>query len=120
MARSLPEIVDHACELFAPLGTIRVKAMFGGYGFYCDEHFFAISAYQTLYLKADTESSEAFRQAGGEPFQVTFKDGRTETMNYWTVPEDAMESPARMEPWGRLALEAAVRGRKPKKSPGRK
>lgn len=102
------------------MGTIRVKTMFGGYGFYCDELFFAIFAYETFYLKADTESSGAFRQAGGEPFQVTFKNGRTETMNYWTVPEEAMESSAEMLPWGRLALEAAVRGRKPKKVTTRK
>ena len=119
MARPLPELVEHACELFAPLGTIRVKAMFGGYGFYCDELFFAIVAYETLYLKADADSAEAFRQSGGEPFHVTYKDGRTETMNYWTVPEEAMESSAEMLPWGRLALEAAVRGRKPKKKPSR-
>ena len=116
MARPLPALVDHACELFAPLGTIRVKAMFGGYGFYCDELFFAIVAYETVYLKADAESSEAFRQVGGEPFRVTYKDGRTETMNYWTVPDEAMESSAEMLPWGRLALAAAVRGRKPKKA----
>ncbi len=120
MARPLPELVKHACELFAPLGTIRVKAMFGGWGFYCDELFFAIVAYETLYLKADAESADAFRQAGGEPFCFTYKDGRTETMNYWTVPEEALESPAEMLPWGRLALAATVRGRKAKKSAVRK
>lgn len=117
MARALPELVEHACELFAPLGAIRVKAMFGGWGFYCDELFFAISVFETLYLKADGESADAFRLTGGEPFQVTTKSGRTETMNYWTVPGEALESPAEMLPWGRLALAAAVRGRKPKKKP---
>lgn len=93
--------------------------MFGGYGFYCDELFFAIVSYETLYLKADAGNSEAFREAGGEPFQVTYRDGRTETMNYWTVPEEAMESSTEMLPWGRLALEAAVRARKPKKKPSK-
>jgi DNA transformation protein len=116
MARPLPELVEHACELFAPLGSIRTKAMFGGYGFYCDELFFAVFADETLYLKADAESAETFRQAGGEPFQVTYKDGRQETMNYWTVPEEALENPAAMRPWGKLALAAAIRGRKPAKA----
>jgi DNA transformation protein len=120
MARPRLELVDHACELFAALGAIRAKPMFGGWGFYCDDLFFAIVADETLYLKADAESAEAFRQAGGEPFRVTFKDGRTETMNYWTVPEEAMESAAEMRPWGQLALAAALRGRKPKRSPARK
>lgn len=119
MARPCPELVDHACELFAPLGTIRAKPMFGGWGFYCDELFFAIVAVETLYLKADAESADAFRQAGGEPFRVAFKDGRTETMNYWTVPEEAMENPGEMRPWAQRALAAALRGRKPAKKAAR-
>ena len=68
MARPLPELVEHACELFAPIGVIRAKAMFGGWGFYCDDLFFAIFAFETLYLKADAESADQFRQAGGESF----------------------------------------------------
>ncbi|MBK9026962.1 MAG: TfoX/Sxy family protein [Propionivibrio sp.] len=76
----------------------------------------SLPSYASAY---DAESTEAFRQAGGEAFHFTYKDGRTETMNYWTVPEEAMESSAEMLPWGRLALEAAVRGRKPKKKPSR-
>ena len=120
MARPLPELVEHACELFAPLGSIRVKAMFGGWGFYCDELFFAIAAFETLYLKADAESAETFRQSGGEPFRVTSKSGRTDTMNYWTVPGEALESPAEMLPWGRLALAAALRGRRTEKLAGGK
>lgn len=114
--RPLPELVTHAIELFAPLGSIRTKAMFGGWGFYCDDLFFAIVAFDTLYLKADTQSASRFREAGGEPFRFTTKDGRSETMNYWTVPEEAMENPAEMRPWGREALAAALRSRKVKKA----
>ena len=116
MVRPLPEFVEHACELFAPLGSIRARAMFGGWGFYCDDLFFAIIAFETLYLKADAASVENFRQAGAEPFSFTYKDGRSETMNYWTLPGEALESPAEMLPWGRLALAAALRGRNAKKS----
>ena len=107
-SRPAPELVTHATELFAPLGSIRSKAMFGGWGFYCDDLFFALIADDTLYLKADTESAEHFRSAR--------KDGRTETMNYWTVPEEAMETPNGMRPWAQRALAAAVRARKPKKA----
>ena len=86
--------------------------MFGGYGFYCDEVFFAIFAHEMLFLKADAESVESFRQAGGEPFCFTYKDGRTETTSYWSIPEEALENPEAMRPWGKLALAAAIRGRK--------
>ena len=87
--------------------------MFGGWGFYCDDLFFAIIADETLYLKADAETAARFEAAGGEPFRFSYKDGRTETMNYWTVPEEAMESPGEMIEWGRLALAAAIRARRP-------
>ncbi|MBI2307264.1 MAG: TfoX/Sxy family protein [Rhodocyclales bacterium] len=117
MPRPVPELVIHASELFAPLGHIRSKAMFGGWGFYCDELFFAIVVDETLYLKADADSAGRFRAAGGEPFRYAKKDGRMETMNYWTVPEEAMETPAGMRPWAQEALAAAVRARKPAKPP---
>lgn len=112
---TIPELVTHATELFSPLGSIRSKAMFGGWGFYCDDLFFALIADETLYLKADAESAEQYRAAGGEPFRYARKDGRMETMNYWTVPEEAMETPNGMRPWARLALAAAVQARKPVK-----
>ncbi|MCK6404445.1 MAG: TfoX/Sxy family protein [Rhodocyclaceae bacterium] len=116
-ARTLPELVTHATELFAPLGHIRVKGMFGGWGFYCDDLFFAIVADDTLYLKADADSAEHFRAAAGTPFTYAMRDGSTQTMNYWTVPEEAMETPAGMRPWAQRALAAAVHARKPGKAP---
>ncbi|MBY0445648.1 MAG: TfoX/Sxy family protein, partial [Burkholderiales bacterium] len=35
------EYIEHLLDQLAPLGLLRAKAMFGGYGFYCDEIFFA-------------------------------------------------------------------------------
>ena len=114
--RPTPELVTHATELFAPLGSIRSKAMFGGWGFYCDVLFFAIIANGPPYPTADAESTDQSDIAGGDPFRYSRKDGRTETMNYWTVPEEAMETPNGMRPWAQRALAAAVRARKPKKA----
>ncbi len=113
MAKPVSELVTHASELFAPLGHIRVRSMFGGWGFYCDDLFFAIVADDTLFLKADADSAERYRAAGGEPFTYAMRDGSTQAMNYWTVPEEAMETPAGMRPWAQLALVAAVHARKP-------
>jgi len=114
-ALELPVVVRYALELFAPLGTLRVKAMFGGWGFYCDDLFFAIVANDILYLKADAQSAATFEAVGGEAFRLLRKDGRSDTMNYWTVPEEAMESSEEMLPWARAALAAAARNRKPAK-----
>jgi DNA transformation protein len=95
-------------ELLSPLGVVRAKAMFGGHGLYVDEYFVAIVANEVLYLKADAQSAPAFAAAGSAPFTYT-ASGRSVTMSYWRAPASAMESPAAMQPWGRLAVEAAIR-----------
>jgi len=114
-AQPRPEIVDHALELFAPLGAIRVRRMFGGYGFYCDDLFFALVAWDILFLKADAEAQAPFEAAGSQVFQYTQPDGRVFTMGYWSAPDEALDSPQAMLPWARRALECALRHRKPVK-----
>jgi DNA transformation protein len=113
-------LVDHCLELLAPLGTVRAKRMFGGHGLYVDELFVALIAFERLYLKVDAQTRAAFERAGCEPFVYEGK-GKPITMSYWTVPAEAMESPALMQPWARQAIAAALRARaaKPSAAPRR-
>lgn len=106
-----PEIVDHALELFAPLGSIRTQRMFGGHGFYCDGLFFALVAWDTVYLKADEQSQADFQRAGSRIFSTTRADGRSFSMGYWSALEEALESPQMMMPWARMAIACALRQR---------
>jgi DNA transformation protein len=116
MARS--ELVDHCLELLAPLGTPRARRMFGGHGFYVDDLFIAIVAGERLYLKTDLQTRPAFEAAGCEPFVYDSKKGSV-ALGYWSAPEEAMESPQGMQPWGRLALGAALRARAAKSAPAK-
>jgi DNA transformation protein and related proteins len=102
--------VDHCLELLSPLGAPRAKRMFGGYGLYVDEVFIALIAFERLYLKVDAQTQMQFEAAGCHPFVYEGK-GKTVTMSYWTAPDDAVESPALMQPWARLAMAAALRAR---------
>lgn len=104
------EFVAHCSELLQPLGSVRSRRMFGGHGLYVDELFVAIIAFGRLYLKADATTRPHFEAAGCQPF-VYDGAGKQVTLGYFTAPDDAMESPAVMQPWARLALEAALRGR---------
>lgn len=112
------ELVAHCRELLAPLGAVRSRRMFGGHGFYVDDLFIALIAFGRLYLKADDVGRARFEAAGCQPFVYEGK-GKPVTMGYFTAPDDAMESPALMQPWARLALEAAVRARAAKKAPAK-
>src|SRR3546814_9739567 len=53
-----PEFVDFAQELFAPLGGVSIRRMFGGAGLYCRGLMFGLIHDDTIYLKADAERSE--------------------------------------------------------------
>jgi DNA transformation protein len=103
-------LVEHCMELLAPLGSVRARRMFGGYGLYVDEVFIAIVAFERLYLKADAVSRERFAAAGCEPFTYD-AHGKSVMLGYWAAPADAMDSPALMEPWARMALQAALTAR---------
>ena len=84
--------------------------MFGGYGLYIDELFVAIIVADAMYLKADGQSRDRFEAAGGRRFEYT-RQGKQHGLAFWTVPAEAMESPSLMQPWARLAVEAALRAR---------
>lgn len=115
------QFVSHCAELLAPLGAVRTRRMFGGWGLYVDDLFIALIAFERLYLKVDDATQTRFREAGCQPFEYSAR-GRTLVMGYWSAPEDALESPAQMLPWARLAQQAALTARaakavKPRRSP---
>lgn len=101
----------YCAELLSGLGPVRVKRMFGGHGIYVDDLFVAIVAGETLYLKADAETTPRFEAAGCLPFTYAAK-GRRVSLHYRAAPADAMESPALMRPWAELAMRAALRAGK--------
>lgn len=113
MAAAPNEFVAHCLELLGSVGPARSRRMFGGHGFYIDDLFIALIAYERLYLKVDAATRAAFEAAGCQPF-VYDGAGKSVTMAYFTAPEEAMESPPLMQPWARLALAAALRARAPK------
>jgi DNA transformation protein and related proteins len=107
-------LVEHCLELLAPLGAASAQRLFGGHGLRIDGVFMALVAFERLYLKVDDQTRPRFAAAGCEPFTYTGK-GKPITMSYWTVPAQAMDSPAQMRPWARLALDAALRAAAAKK-----
>ena len=103
------EFARYCVELLGSLGPTRSRRMFGGHGFYVDDVFIALIFEERLYLKADDATRARFEQAGCQPFVYEGGDGKSVSMSYYTAPDDAMESPALMRPWARLAMEAGLR-----------
>ena len=54
------DFVDYVAEQLREAGTIRSQKMFGEYGLYCDDVFFAVICGDQLFVKATPEGEAAF------------------------------------------------------------
>ena len=102
----LPE--DYLRDLFAGVGEVAVRRMFGGQGVYHDGLMIGLVADGVLYLKVDGDSRPRFEAAGGTAF-VYHGKGKPVTMSYVTPPEAGLDDPDAFRPWAEAAIVAARR-----------
>ncbi|MBL8536489.1 MAG: TfoX/Sxy family protein [Hyphomonadaceae bacterium] len=102
---------DFVCELFAGVGSIQIKRMFGGAGGYADGVMFLLLADDVIYLKTDAALREALAEEGSGPFvwEPTSgpRAGEKVEMSYWRLPDAALDDPDLAAAWGRKALTVA-------------
>jgi DNA transformation protein len=101
---------DALADLFAGLGAVQIRRMFGGKGIYFNGVIFAIVIRGELMLKADARSAPDFEAAGCRQWTYTgSRHGKLVLMPYWTVPDPAVDDPDEMASWARKAYEAGLR-----------
>lgn len=104
----------YCCELLGSVGPCKARRMFGGFGISTEGLNIALLADlgggDTLWLKADDETRSAFEAAGCRPFIYEAK-GKAMKLNYYSAPDDAMESVQLMAQWDRLSLACALKAR---------
>ena len=103
---------EYVKELFAGLGPVTIKRMFGGAGGYADGVMFLLLANNdTIYLKADDALKAELRKAGSGPFvwepSSGPRAGEKVEMGYWRLPEAALDDPELAVTWGAKALAVA-------------
>ena len=112
------EFVEFVLELLAPVGAARARAMFGGFGIYQGDNFFAIIVDDKLYFKADQVTCGEFTARGLSPFTYMAR-GKSITMQYYEAPPEVFEEPEAMQYWIQQAVSAAMRAKSDKKLPAR-
>jgi DNA transformation protein and related proteins len=110
------EYLDYLHDLFSAFAPVTTRAMFGGHGVYRDGVIIGIVIDEALYLKVDAQTRAVFEAEGCRPFVYEAK-GKVVPMSYWTVPDEALDSPLDFRPWAQRAWEAALRKPKPKPKP---
>jgi len=99
------EDIEFINELFEAVGHITTRKMMGGLTVYADGQVFAIlDSDGQLFLKASGDMAKRLEAAGGKLFTYEGKNGKTGHMNYWTMPEDALDEPAVAAEWAREVL----------------
>lgn len=105
--------VDSVLGGLLPLGPVRARNMFGGWGLFLDDAMFGLIAGERLYFKVDAETEPQFAAAGAEAFTY-LRRGKRSAMSYREAPLEVPGTtldPAALLPWAELGLEAARRAR---------
>jgi len=96
-------------EMFAALGRVTIRRMFGGKGIYHRGEIIAVEVRGDILLKADAVTAPEFAAAGANQWAYEGRGGKAVNMPYWSIPEAAFDDPEIMARWVRLAYEAALR-----------
>jgi DNA transformation protein and related proteins len=96
-------------EMFAALGEVSIRRMFGGKGIYRHGLIVAIELRGEMLLKADAISAPQFEAAGARRWVYDGRKGTPVEMPYWTIPDEAYDDPDEMARFVRLAYGAALR-----------
>ncbi|MGC4025690.1 MAG: TfoX/Sxy family protein [Mesorhizobium sp.] len=100
---------DDLRDMFAGLGPITIRRMFGGKGIYHNGLITALVVQGELLLKADTISAPEFAAAGSTQWTYESRKGKAAAMPYWSVPDAAIDDPDELTIWARKAYEASIR-----------
>ena len=102
------EFALYVVELMQSIGPVHHKKMFGGYGIFLEGLMFGLVADGILYLKADKETENEFKEKGLEAFTYN-KKGKEISLSYFQAPEETLEDSDEMNAWANKAYRTALR-----------
>ena len=99
--------LELVAELFAGLGAVSIRRMFGGAGVSAQGVMFAVVIDDVVYLKVDDPLRTDLETEGSVPW-VYPRDGQPVQMGYSSLPDAALDDPDEACAWARRALDVAL------------
>jgi DNA transformation protein len=90
------DFLEFVIDQLAALSRVTSRSMFGCFGLYSGEDFFAIIDEGRLYFCTDEATRPAYRAAGMKTFHAL--------KSYYEVPVDVLEDDAELCKWAREAV----------------
>ncbi len=100
MSYSSEDYKNYILDQMRLVEGLNVRRMFGGYGFYLNNKFFAILSGDQLYFKTNAETRKNYKKHGSKPFQPSPKQ---KLKNYYEVPSEIIEDPENLKKWTKKA-----------------
>ena len=102
------EYREYLQDLFAELGPIRIKRMFGGAGLYLDDACFAlVLGGEEILMRGNAEIGPIYEAEGSTQWVYENERRGPVAMPYWPLPDSAQDDPEEAAQWARLSLESA-------------
>jgi DNA transformation protein len=95
--------LDFVLDQLSGLSGVRSRRMFGAYGLYQKDDFFAIVVSGKLYFRTSDATRPEYEIRGMKPFAPTPKQV---LKNYFEVPVDVLEDDALLRDWAKNAVMA--------------
>jgi DNA transformation protein len=98
------ELREHLRDLFAGIGPVEVRRMFGGAGIYRGDACFALVVDGAILMRADEALGADYAAAGSEQWVYDGGKRGPVAMPYWRLPEAAADDPDEAAAWARRSL----------------
>lgn len=95
-------------DLFAGLGSLEIRPMFGVGGLFCDGTMFAVIADERVFLKTDEMSRGNFLREAAAPFVYRVRNGDEIVTSYYELPACLFDDPDEALLWARRAYAIAL------------
>jgi len=105
--KASPEFLNFIMEKLSPIGEIKSRAMFGGYGIFYEGMMFALISEDVLYFKVNDSNPDTYKNAGSRPFP--------HGISYWEVPTEVLEDTTKLYEWSGISIEITREAAKKKR-----
>ena len=93
------EYLQFIMQKLDPLGDVKSRAMFGGYGIFHEGLMFALISDDMLYFKVNESNLDIYKQAGSRPFP--------HGISYWEAPAELLEEDSKLHEWANISMKIA-------------